>query len=62
MDNKIDIKKLFEENCKKCRYYCSEDDTCVYGSWDRPIIEAISEYLITDTCTFEGDFRFTRKK
>lgn len=52
------IEKLFLNNCKKCRYYDNEDNSCSYGTWDRPIDEAIEEYLITKTCTFEGEGRF----
>ena len=52
------LEQLFIKNCKRCKYYDKEDNTCCYGSFDRFIEEAIEEYLLTETCTFEGDGRF----
>lgn len=57
-NEKVNIEDLFENNCKKCRYYCEEEGTCNYGVWDKPIDEAIEIYLKDNVCTFEGDFRF----
>lgn len=52
------LEELFLNNCKRCKYYDEETNTCCYGSWNRFIEEAIEEYLMTETCTFEGDGRF----
>ena len=53
MTKKVKEKDLIKI-CKKCRYY--DGVFCCYGSWDRPIEEAIEEYLKTDCCTFEKGY------
>lgn len=48
------LEELFLNNCKKCRYYDEEENTCRYGTWTIPVEEAIEKYLINDCCTFES--------
>lgn len=52
------LKLLFENNCKRCKYFNKDENDCCYGTWNRPINEAIKKYLISDCCTFEGKSRF----
>ena len=53
------IKEL-KKTCKKCKYFDSEEHTCSYGAYDRPINIAIEEFLLGKVCTFEGDLRFIK--
>lgn len=55
------LEELFKNNCKKCKYYDEEELDCSYGTWNRPIVEAIETYLVTNTCSFEGKGRFNNE-